>query len=313
MTVKPATRSSLAMEPPAENDTEYTQALSSTQQIVNAMSVDVEEYFQVSAFASAVDEGNWESFESRVEYCIDRLLDLFAAHDARCTFFTLGWVAERHPDMIRRIVEGGHEMASHGYRHCRATDQTPDEFREDVRKTKSILEDLAGTSVTGYRAASFSFDESNKWTHEILDDEGYTYSSSVYPVAHDHYGMPSAPRFPYKPLPGRNLVEFPLTTVAALGRNLPCAGGGYFRLLPYGLSRWAIGQVNRTEQKPAVFYFHPWEIDPDQPRLTGGSLKTRFRHYVNLGRMERKLSRLLSGFRWDRMDRVLEGKAGVKA
>jgi len=312
MTAHPTTRSLLAMDRPAKSDVESPGAVASGRETVNAMSVDVEEYFQVSAFASTVDERDWDSYESRVEYCVDRLLDLFAAHDAGCTFFTLGWVAERHTKMIRRIVDAGHEIASHGYSHRRATDQTPEEFRADVRKTKGILEDLAGTAVTGYRAASFSFDESNKWTHEILEDEGYLYSSSVYPVVHDHYGMPSAPRFPYKPLPGKDFTEFPLTTVRRSGRNIPCAGGGYFRLFPYAISRWALRQVVETQQ-PAVFYFHPWEIDPGQPRLKGASLKTQFRHYVNLGRTEHKLSRLLSGFRWDRMDRVLEGIGGVKA
>jgi len=294
------------MDRPLEHDVKYPGAVDSRREIVNAMSVDVEEYFQVSAFASTIDERGWDTYESRVEYCIDRLLDLFAAHDAYCTFFTLGWVAERHKAMIQKIVDGGHEIASHGYSHQRATDQTPEEFRADIRRTKTILEDLAGTSVTGYRAASFSFDESNTWTHGILEDEGYTYSSSVYPVTHDHYGMPSAPRFPFKPLPGKNFTEFPLTTVRRLGRNIPCAGGGYFRLFPYGISRWAIRQVNETQHEPAVFYFHPWEIDPGQPRLGGASLKTRFRHYVNLTRMEHKLSRLLSDFRWDRVDRVLQ-------
>jgi polysaccharide deacetylase family protein (PEP-CTERM system associated) len=277
------------------------------------MSVDVEEYFQVSAFAATINERDWDTYESRVEYCIDRLLDLFAAHDAHCTFFTLGWVAERHKAMIQKIVDGGHEIASHGYSHQRATDQTPEEFRSDIRRTKTILEDVAGTSVTGYRAASFSFDESNRWTHEILEDEGYTYSSSVYPVTHDHYGMPSAPRFPFKPLSGKDFIEFPLTTVRKLGRNIPCAGGGYFRLFPYGVSRWATRHVNQMQQEPAVFYFHPWEIDPDQPRLEGAPLKTRFRHYVNLSRMEQKLSRLLSGFRWDRIDGVLRGTGRAQA
>ena len=301
------------MDRAAESDEKYSAAAESGREIVNAMSVDVEEYFQVSAFASTVNERDWDTYESRVDYCIDRLLTLFAAHDAHCTFFTLGWVAERHKTMIQKIVDGGHEIASHGYSHQRATDQTPDEFRADIRRTKTILEDLAGTSVTGYRAASFSFDKSNSWTHEILEDEGYTYSSSVYPVTHDHYGMPSAPRFPFEPLLGKDFTEFPLTTVRRLGRNIPCAGGGYFRLFPYGVSRWAIRQVNETQQAPAVFYFHPWEIDPDQPRLEGASLKTRFRHYVNLSRMEHKLSRLLSDFRWDRIDSVLRGTARVQA
>ena len=312
MPAKPTMRSSLAMDRPAKNDVNISDGVESRREIVNAMSVDVEEYFQVSAFASTINERDWDTYDSRVENCIDRLLDLFAAHDAHCTFFTLGWVAERHPTMIQKIVDGGHEMASHGYSHQRATDQTPEEFRADIRRTKQILEELARTTVTGYRAASFSFNESNRWTHEVLEEEGYTYSSSVYPVTHDHYGMPSAPRFPFKPLLGKDFTEFPLTTVRRLGRNIPCAGGGYFRLFPYSASRWAIRHVNETQQEPAVFYFHPWEIDPDQPRQEGASLKTRFRHYVNLGRMEHKLSRLLSDFRWDRIDRVLPGTGRVQ-
>ena len=311
MPAKLTTRSPLAMDPPAKNEERSPGAVGSGVEIVNGMSVDVEEYFQVSAFAPTIRLDDWDQYESRVEYCVDRLLDLFAAHDARCTFFTLGWVAERHQAMIKRIVDGGHEMASHGYNHRRATDQTPDEFRADIRKTKKILEDLSGTPITGYRAASFSFSEANRWAHEILFEEGHSYSSSVYPVAHDHYGMPNAPRFPYDPLPGKEFTEFPLTTVQKLGRNIPCAGGGYFRLFPYGLSRWAMRQVNDFYQEPAVFYFHPWEIDPDQPRPEGSSLKTKFRHYVNLGKMEHKLSRLLSDFKWDRIDRVLQSANGV--
>lgn len=313
MPAEPTPRSSLAMERPADIPVAGTGAKASGAAIVNAMSVDVEEYFQVSAFASAVKGEEWDSYESRVENCIDRLLDLFEAKGAHCTFFTLGWIAERHPSMIQRMVKAGHEIASHGYRHQRATDQTPDEFRADVRRTKEILEDEAGVPVTGYRAASFSFNDSNRWAHEILDDEGYGYSSSVYPVVHDHYGMPSAPRFPYQPIPGNDFLEFPLTTVQKFGRNLPSAGGGYFRLFPYALSRWAIRHFNKTERQPAVFYFHPWEIDPGQPRPEGASAKTRFRHYVNLGRMEQKLTCLLSDFAWDRMDRVLKSTTGAQA
>jgi polysaccharide deacetylase family protein (PEP-CTERM system associated) len=281
------------------------------ERLFNAMTVDVEEYFQVSAFAGIVGANDWESLQSRVEGSIDRLLELFSAHDARCTFFTLGWVAERHKSMIRRIVDAGHEMASHGYCHQRATDQTPEQFRDDVRRTKAILEDISGTAITGYRAASFSFAESNPWTHGILSDEGYEYSSSVYPVRHDHYGIPTAPRRPYRPLGDSRLVEYPLSTVRLFGRNLPCSGGGYFRLIPYSLSRWALQRVNRSEKCPAVFYFHPWEIDPDQPRMAGLGRKTRFRHYVNLTSMEQKLARLLADFAWDRMDRVIRSTAGT--
>jgi polysaccharide deacetylase family protein (PEP-CTERM system associated) len=288
-----------------DSGTDVSARADSSGKIVNAMSVDVEEYFQVSAFAPNVDLKDWDAYESRVELSIDRLLALFSEHDARCTFFTLGWIAERHKAMIRRIVDAGHELASHGYCHRRATDQTPDQFRDDIRKTKLILEDVGGCAITGYRAASFSFNETNPWVHEILADEGHSYSSSIYPVRHDHYGLPDAPRFPFKPLQENNFLEFPRTTTPLFGRNIPSAGGGYFRLFPYGVSRWAMRRVNDTEGQATVFYFHPWEIDPDQPRPSNVNMKTRFRHYVNLNKMEEKLGRALSDFAWDRMDRVL--------
>lgn len=273
------------------------------------MTVDVEEYFQVSAFAGRLLHKDWETMPSRVERSVRLLLDLFERYDAKCTFFTLGWVAERHGGLIRAITEAGHELASHGYEHRRATDQTAEEFRADVRRTKTLLEDVGGAAVTGFRAASFSFDRSNPWAHEILAEEGYRYSSSVYPVAHDHYGIPDAPRFPYRPAADRGVVELPLTTVRYLGRNLPCSGGGYFRLVPYALSRWAIRRVNEADRQPAIFYCHPWELDPGQPRTEGIGAVTRFRHYVNLDRMEGKLVHLLNDFRWDRIDRVF-GAAG---
>jgi len=282
-----------------------------THGIVNAMTVDVEEYFQVSAFANRFSREDWETLPSRVEASVARLLDLFDRHGARCTFFTLGWVAERHGGLIRRIVDAGHELASHGYAHFRATDQTAEEFRADVRRTKALLEDIGGATVTGYRAASFSFDRTNPWAHEILAEEGYRYSSSIYPVVHDHYGVPDAPRFPFRPAAGRGVVEFPLTTVRWRGRNLPCSGGGYFRLVPYGLSRWAIRRVNHGDRQPAIFYCHPWEIDPGQPRTRGLGAKARFRHYVNLGRMEAKLERLLTDFKWGRMDKVFGPLCGI--
>lgn len=313
MPVRSAERSSISVERPGYPSVDLRATVDVKKRIFNAMTVDVEEYFQVSAFAGIVSPDEWEKRPSRVEASVDRLIELFAEHGAYCTFFTLGWVAERHKFMIRRIVDAGHEMASHGYCHQRATDQTPEQFRDDVRRTKSILEDISGTAVTGYRAASFSFAKSNAWTHGILSEEGYEYSSSVYPVVHDHYGVPDAPRYPYRPIANSDLIEFPMSTVRALNRNMPCAGGGYFRLLPYGISRWALRNVNRTDGQPAVFYFHPWEIDPGQPRTGGLPAKTRFRHYVNLSSMERKLSRLLADFAWDRMDRIIRSTAGSGA
>ncbi|MHA1113368.1 MAG: XrtA system polysaccharide deacetylase [Alphaproteobacteria bacterium] len=270
----------------------------------NAMTVDIEDYFQVQAFEGHIERASWDRLAPRVERNTEAVLALFAESGARATFFTLGWVAERYPALIRRIVAEGHELASHGYAHTRATDQDRDGFRDDVRRTRTLLEDTAGVPVTGYRAASFSIGANNLWTLEVLRDEGYLYSSSIYPVRHDHYGMPEAPRFAWHPCGAEGVIEFPVTTVRLLGRNLPCGGGGYFRLLPYPLSRWAMRRVNRHDDAPCIFYFHPWEIDPGQPRQPGLPLKTRARHYVNLRRMEGKLRAALRDFTWDRMDRV---------
>lgn len=270
--------------------------------IVNALSVDVEDYFQVSAMAPYIDRASWDQQPCRVENNIARLLDLMQRHDARATFFTLGWIAERYPAMIRRIASEGHEIASHGYAHLRVTDQSPTEFFEDIRRAKAILEDLSGAEVRGYRAPSFSIGASNLWAFDSIREAKYRYSSSIYPVQHDHYGMPDAPRFPH--FSREDLMEIPITTARWMGRNLPAGGGGYFRLLPYSLSRWAIARVNRDEHRPAIFYMHPWEIDPKQPRIGQLDAKTRFRHYVNLNRTEGRLSRLMTDFRWDRVDRV---------
>ena len=270
--------------------------------LINALTVDVEDYFQVSALAPLIHRGSWDQRECRVERNVDRLLDLFAQRSARATFFTLGWVTERYPRLIRDIVAAGHELASHGYGHLRASEQSPQEFRQDVLRAKQLLEDLGGQRVQGYRAPSFSIGHSNPWAFDVLLESGYRYSSSIYPVQHDHYGMPDAPRFPYQVRPG--LTEIPVTTARVLGRNLPAGGGGYFRLAPYGLSRWALRRVNTVDRRPAIFYFHPWEIDPEQPRVPGTSLKTRFRHYVNLDKTESRLGRLLRDFRWGRVDEV---------
>lgn len=270
--------------------------------VVNALTIDVEDYFQVSALAPHIARATWDSIPCRVERNLDRLLDLLEQKKSRATFFTLGWIAERYPHLIRRFVAGGHEVASHGYGHLRANEQSREDFREDIHRAKVILEDIGGVAVHGYRAPSFSIDERNLWAFDVLVDAGYRYSSSVYPVHHDHYGMPNAPRFPYQVREG--FVEVPVTTTQLLGRNLPAGGGGYFRLAPYGLSRWAIQRVNRVDGKPAIFYMHPWEIDPEQPRVPGVSFKTRFRHYVNLARTEGRLARLLTDFRWDTVPRA---------
>lgn len=272
--------------------------------IANAMTVDVEDYFQVSAFEGHIKREHWENFPCRVERNCDRILSLFDERDVNATFFVLGWIAERYPQLIRRIVDAGHELASHGYEHVRVIHQTPEEFYADALKTKGLLEDVAGCRVNGYRAASYSIGAKNLWALEELQRAGYTYSSSIYPIRHDLYGMPQAPRFSFHPNGSDGLLEIPVTTVTFLNRRLPCGGGGYFRLLPYAFSRWALRRVNSHDQKPCIFYFHPWEIDPGQPRQTGISLKTRVRHYLNLGRMEQRLRTLLGDFRWDRVDRV---------
>ena len=277
--------------------------------VVNAMSVDVEEHFQVQALANQVRRGDWEHRESRVERSTDRVLDLFATAGVKSTFFVLGWVAERHPALIQRIVRAGHELASHGYDHTRVNRQTPEQFRADVRKTKKILEDAGGVAIHGFRAATFSIDRNSFWAFPILTEEGYTYSSSINPITHDLYGIPDAPRRPFYPL-GRGIVEYPIATVRVADRNWPCGGGGFFRILPYTFSRWAIGRMNQRDGLAAAFYFHPWEVDPDQPREPGLSAKSRLRHYLNLGRMADRLTRLLKDFAWDRVDRVFGDGTG---
>lgn len=271
--------------------------------IKNAMTIDVEDYFQVSAFAPHIPRNLWDSLPCRVERNVMRILDMLDEQPAKATFFTLGWVAERYPHLVREIVGRGHELASHGYGHLRATDQTEMEFRTDVTHAKKLLEDLSGVAVNGYRAPSFSIGARNLWAFDVLNDAGYQYSSSVYPIKHDHYGMPDAPRFAFQPRQ-HDLLELPPTTLNMLGRNFPASGGGYFRLLPYSVSAWMMRRVNEQDGNACIFYFHPWEIDPGQPRQRDISMKTRFRHYVNLSRMEGRLTRLLKDFQWDRMDRI---------
>ena len=272
--------------------------------ITNAMTVDVEDYFQVQAFFDHIDRASWEGHSRRVERNVDAILQLFSDAQVNATFFTLGWIAERHPQMVRRIVGAGHELASHGYAHFRADGHTPEQFRDDIRKTKKILEDTGGTRIKGYRAASFSIGKRNLWAFKVLEEEGHLYSSSVYPIRHDLYGMPDAPRFSFYPIAGSPFVEIPVTTNEMFGMNLPCGGGGYFRLLPYGFSTWQMRRVNRRDRQPCMFYFHPWEIDPEQPVQEGVRLKTRVRHYTNLAKMEGRLRRVLGEFAWGRMDEV---------
>ncbi|MES1981074.1 MAG: XrtA system polysaccharide deacetylase [Pseudomonadota bacterium] len=275
--------------------------------IRNAMTIDVEDYFQVSAFAGHISRDQWDTMPCRIERNIDIALALLDEAGSQATFFTLGWIAERYPAMVRRIIDNGHELASHGYGHLRASDQSRAEFGDDIRRARKLLEDLSGSPVIGYRAPSFSIGTNNLWALDELLEAGYQYSSSIYPIRHDHYGMPEAPRFAHYPRGADGLLELPPTTVALMGRNLPAAGGGYFRLLPYHASRWLMRRVNREDGESCIFYFHPWELDPDQPRQQDISAKTRFRHYVNLGRMETRIQALLRDFKWDRMDRIFLG------
>jgi polysaccharide deacetylase family protein (PEP-CTERM system associated) len=275
--------------------------------ITNALTIDVEDYFQVSALAPHFPRTQWDTVPCRVEANVDRILELLDRYDTHATFFTLGWVAERYPQLVRRMATAGHEVASHGYAHERASAQDPGTFLADIRLAKAVLEDITGQGVSGYRAPSFSIGRDNPWAHDCIAQAGYRYSSSVYPVRHDHYGMPEAPRFPWRLDNG--LLEIPVTTTRWLGRNWPAGGGGYFRLLPYAVSRWQIARVNRNDGRPAIFYFHPWEVDPDQPRVHEASVKTRFRHYLNLSRTETRLQRLLSDFRWGRADAVFRNAA----
>ena len=278
--------------------------------ITNALTIDVEDYFQVSAFAPYIRRDEWDARECRVEGNVDRILAMLAERQVQATFFTLGWVAERYPQLVRRIVAGGHELASHGYGHERASDLSEAAFREDITRSKHMLEDLSGRPVLGYRAPSFSIGTGNLWAFDQLARAGYRYSSSIYPIKHDHYGMPDSPRFAYRV--GAGLLEVPVSTVRIGKRNLPSPGGGWFRLMPYAMSRWMLNRVNREDREAAIFYFHPWEIDPAQPRIPGIDAKTRFRHYVNISRTEDRLRQLLQDFRWGRMDHIfLAGTAAA--
>jgi len=275
------------------------------ERLVNALSVDVEDWFQVGAFETVIDRGSWDSLPQRVERNSQAVLSLFGRVSVKATFFTLGWVAQRYPALIRRIVEGGHEIASHGWDHRRVFTMTAAEFRADLERARIAIEDACGQSPTGYRAPSFSIDARTPWAHRVLAEEGYAYSSSVAPVKHDHYGWPEAPRFAHRPLADAKLIELPVTTVEIGGRRLAAGGGGFFRLLPYHFSSWAISRVNRDEGRPAVFYFHPWEIDPGQPRVANAPLRSRLRHYSRLAAMEGKLLRLLKAHEWGRTDAVV--------
>jgi polysaccharide deacetylase family protein (PEP-CTERM system associated) len=279
--------------------------------IVNAMSIDVEDYFQVSAFDDVVSRDAWETMPSRVVGNTERLLALFDQYGVKATFFVLGWVAERFPALVADIAKAGHEVASHGYGHRLVYDQTPEHFREDVRKAKDIIEQLADQPVRGYRAPSYSITGKSLWALDVLAEEGYSYDASIFPIRHDRYGIPDAPRHLH-PI-GKNghaLLEAPPSTVRLAGTNLPVAGGGYFRLLPYAWTKWGIGHINTQEKKPAIFYLHPWEVDPHQPRLQAGAV-SKFRHYRNLHKTENRLRRLLQDFRFGTVAGLIDRAANA--
>jgi len=272
----------------------------------NALTVDVEDYYHVSAFSAHIRREDWPSFESRVERNTHRLLDCFDTYRVRATFFVLGVVAEQCPALVTEIGNRGHEVASHGYAHELVYNQTPQRFREETWRSKALLEDVSGRAVLGYRAASYSITSRSLWALEILQDAGFIYDSSIFPIRHDRYGIVGFPRFPHR-VSGENgagMIEFPLSTVSLLGRNLPIAGGGYLRILPAAFTHWGIARVNQDEGQPVIIYLHPWEVDPDQPQQKVGLL-TRFRHYRNLHRMEERVTGLLARFEFSTVARVL--------
>lgn len=274
----------------------------------NGLSVDVEEWFQVGAFEKVIAPTEWDGLESRVERNVMAILEMFGRAGVTGTFFTLGWIAARHPALVRRIAEAGHEVASHGWAHDRVFTLDAQRFAADLARARDALEQASGQSVTGYRAPSFSIDARTPWAHRVLAEAGYAYSSSVAPIVHDHYGWREAPRFAFRPVEGQAILEIPVTTAKVAGRRMAAGGGGFFRLFPYVVSRWAIRQVNASGH-PAAFYFHPWEIDPDQPRRADAPLRSRLRHYTNLSVMAGKLERLVRDFAWDCMDAVATREA----
>jgi polysaccharide deacetylase family protein (PEP-CTERM system associated) len=310
----------------------------------NILTIDIEDYFQVQAFSSVIKYEDWDKFECRIERNTDRILEILdsvrSPQKVQGTFFVLGWIAERYPDLVRRIQKEGHEIACHGYAHKLIYNQSKEEFREDIRKTKSTLEDIIGDEVIGYRAPSYSIIDKSKWAFEVLVEGGFKYDSSIFPIRHDYYGIPNAPRFPFiislnetsnvefsmlnfeeqqhrstsapnnllthSLINSNSLIEFPISTVRILGQNIPISGGGYFRLFPYPLIKKGLKRINEVEQKPFIFYMHPWEIDPDQPRINGLSSRSKFRHYVNLNKTENKFKRLLGDFQFSTVRDLIE-------
>lgn len=272
--------------------------------LLNAMSVDIEDWFQVGAFETVIDRGDWDRLDHRVERNSEAVLALFDEAGIKATFFVLGWVAERYPALMRQIVAAGHEIASHGYDHARVFTLSPDQFRTDLDRSRKLLEDSSGEKVTGYRAPSFSIDQRTPWAHEILAEQGYEYSSSVAPIHHDHYGWAGSPRFAWKPVAQSDFIELPVTTVKLGSRILAAGGGGFFRLLPYALYERSISKMQREDGHGAIFYFHPWEIDPEQPRVKNAPVRSKIRHYSNLKVMRAKLLRATEDFKWGRVDEL---------
>lgn len=270
-----------------------------------ALSVDVEDYFQVWAFSKVIEKSSWDGFAPRVQQATRRVLDLFDQRGTVATFFVLGWIAERFPLLVREISDRGHEIASHGCEHAKVFDQTPAEFRDDARRSKLLLEDISGEEVIGYRAPGFSIDARTPWAHEILAEVGYQYSSSAHPIAHDHYGDANGSRTPFNPVAGSSFIEAPVATAEVFGRRVSCAGGGWFRAMPYGLSKALIERARSSLDAPLIFYFHPWEVDPGQPRIASAPLKSKIRHYLNLSEMQSKIERLLTDYNWGRIDDAL--------
>lgn len=263
---------------------------------INYLTIDVEDYFQVAAFEKVIQPSQWKNYPSRVERNTGKILELLDTYKVTATFFIVGWTAEQYPFMVKEIASHGHQIACHSYCHQKIYQQTPDEFRRDTKKAKDILEDITGRSITGYRAPTYSITKKSLWALDIIKELGFKWDSSIFPILHDNYGIPDAPRFAYK-LPN-GLIEYPITTALFFGRKVPVAGGGYFRILPYWFTRMALKKINQQEKQPFIFYLHPWEVDPNQPRVNHAGWKSRFRHYHNLGKTEGRLHRLLQEFQF---------------
>lgn len=265
--------------------------------IQNYLTVDVEDYYQVSAFEPIVGASNWSHYPSRVSKNTRIILETLARHNVKATFFVVGWTGKHHPHLVKEILENGHNIGCHSYYHRLIYNLTSQEFKEETHRAKDVLEQITGKSVLGYRAPSYSITKQSLWAYDILEELGFSYSSSIFPIHHDRYGIPDAPRFRHK-VPGHDIMEYPISTARYLGRNIPVSGGGYFRLLPYYFTRMALSRINNTECQPFVFFIHPWELDPEQPRMKGASPLSRFRHYTNLGKTKKRFQKLLNAFQF---------------